>query len=242
MSRFYTEEHRQWIFCNQKKFTEYGELTAAFNKQFNCDKSIHALQQFATKKCGVHLNTAKTNTHYTQEQEDYLAKNFCKCSGYAELTAAFNEKFCDCRSVSQISDKCSKGLKLTGMNNVTRCAKGNIKEQCQIGTLRKGRNGTTYIKVVDSRNSHASGYREPWWLPIQKKIYQDAYGEVPQGKMVIFLNGNTEDLSIDNLYAIDRRISAILAKNGWYFHDAERTLTAIKWCELYYKLKEGRVK
>lgn len=238
MSSFYADCHKKWIESNKDKYNSYEDLAKDFNRVFKCEKSTNALQQYITKKCGIYLCTEKTMTHFTKQQEDFLVENFSKCSGYAELTSLFNDEFGDFRSVSQISDKCAKQLKLKGMQNKTRFAKGNIKTQCPIGTVRKSRNKTTYIKVLDSKYSYAKGYREPWWIPIQKKVYQDKYGKVPKGKMVIFLDGNSENLSIENLYMIDRKISAILAKNGWYSQNAEQTLTAIKWCELYYALKE----
>lgn len=237
MSAFYSDRHKKWIENNKDKYNSYKDLTKDFNRVFKCEKSTNALQQFIIKNCGIHLCTEKTTAHYTEQQEKFLVENFYKCSGYTELTSLFNNEFGVFRSVSQISDKCSKQLKLKGMRNKTRFANGNIKTQCPIGTVRKTRDGATYIKVLDSKYSYANGYREPWWIPIQKKIYQDKYGEVPKGKMVIFLDGNSENLLIENLYMIDRKISAILAKNGWYSKNAEQTLTAIKWCELYFALK-----
>ena len=74
-------------------------------------------------------------------------------------------------------------------------------------------------------------------MPLQKKIYQDAYGEIEEGKMVCFLDGNAENFDIDNLYPIDRKISAVMSANQWWTKDREHTLTAIKWCELHYALK-----
>lgn len=82
-----------------------------------------------------------------------------------------------------------------------------------------------------------SGYQEPYWLPLQKKIWIDHYGKVPKGKMVIFLDGDRNNFDIDNLYCIDRKISAVMASNNWYTSSREHTLTAIKWCELYYAMK-----
>ena len=83
-----------------------------------------------------------------------------------------------------------------------------------------------------------SGYKEPDWLPLQKKIYQDAFGTVPKGRMVIFLDCDKTNFSLDNLYCIDRKISAQLAKNHWFSTDRNITLAAIKYCELRQVLKE----
>lgn len=75
-----------------------------------------------------------------------------------------------------------------------------------------------------------------------EKVWEDYYKkEVPKGKMVCFLDCNRDNIDISNLYCIDRKISAVMSKNKWWSKDKDRTLTAIKWCELYYALHGGKV-
>lgn len=174
--------------------------------------------------------------YFTAEQEEWLRNNFYLVSSYQELTDLFNERFGMQRKKGQISDKCTKNMRLTGMSNSSQYGKKE-KEQLPIGTIRKSQVGT-YIKVLEvPKKQHISGYAEPYWLPLQKKIYQDAFGKIEDGKMICFLDGNTENFDIDNLYSIDRRISAIMSSNRWWTKNREHTLTAIKWCELQYALK-----
>ena len=179
----------------------------------------------------------RTNYHiYTEAEIEWLRENQDTMSR-AKLTEAFNDTFGASVRPTSISDICTKRLGLHRTSNDGRYGK-KVKEQLPIGTIRKSQVGT-YIKVMDSQDSHSTGYKEPWWMPLQKKIYQDAYGEIEEGKMVCFLDGNTENFDIDNLYPIDRKISAVMSANQWWTKDREHTLTAIKWCELHYALKEG---
>lgn len=173
---------------------------------------------------------------YTLEQEEWLRSNYRNASSFADLTIAFNQRFNTNRSPQAISDKCGKSLKLNGKPNHSKYG-FKKKEQLPIGTIRKSQVGT-YIKVMEVPNgSHISGYQQPYWLPLQKKVYQDTYGEIRSGQMICFLDGDTDNFNLDNLYCIDRTISAIMSKNKWWTHDKELTLTAIKWCELYNTLK-----
>ena len=173
---------------------------------------------------------------FTAEQEEWLRNHYFLVSSYQELTELFNERFGTNRGRSHISEKCTKGLRLVGMPNHGRYGKKE-KEQLPIGAIRKSQVGT-YIKVLDvPPKQHISGYAEPYWLPLQKKIYQDVHGEIAPGQMVCFLDGNSKNFDIDNLYCIDRKISAIMSANHWWSTDREHTLTAIKWCELHYALK-----
>ena len=180
----------------------------------------------------------RTNYHiYTEAEIEWLRENQDTMTR-ENLTKAFNEKFGASVKQTSISDICTKRLGLHRSANAGRYG-GRAKEQLPIGTIRKNQVGT-YIKVMDSRDSHTTGYHEPYWVPLQKKIYQDAHGEIAPGKMICFLDGNPENFDIDNLYPIDRRISALMSSNQFWTKDREHTLTAIKWCELQYALKNGR--
>lgn len=175
------------------------------------------------------------HTYFTPEQETWLRENYHSVTTYSELTEKFNATFGAERNVGMIKDKCAKRLGLNGMPNLTRYGTKK-KEQLPIGSIRKSQTGT-YIKVADSADKNISGYQEPYWLPLQKKIYQDAHGEIAPEKMVCFLDGNPENFDLDNLYAIDRKISAVMAHNRWWTDSKEHTLTAIKWCELFYAIR-----
>lgn len=173
---------------------------------------------------------------YTDKQDEWLKQNYEKTSTYEELTNLFNETFGTSKKKSQIGERCSKRLKLKGRPNITSYGIKQ-REELPIGTIRKSQTAT-FIKVLNSKNAHSSGYAEPYWKPLQKKIYEDAYGKIKEGQMVCFLDGNTENFDVSNLYCIDRKISVIMSQNRWWSKQKENTLTAIKWCELWYALKE----
>jgi len=234
----YGSKHSEWVLENAGKYNSYEQLASDFNSEFDTNKSVNAVQQFVTKKLGVYLITDKKLSHFSRKEEQWLRDNYAKYDTYKELVGDLNRVFCTDREITSVREKCSKQLKLRGIGSSTSYGRKE-REQCLIGTIRVVENGATYIKVTDSAGTYQSGYREPYWLPIQKKIWIDNYGEVPDGKMVIFLDGNKENLDIKNLYCIDRKTSAILASFGWYSENSEITLTAIRWCELHYSLIGG---
>lgn len=236
----YTDIQKEWILNNYKECNSYKEFTEKFNQKFELHKSVNALSQFLTKTLGIYIETKKTKMRFSKDEEQWLIDNYSKFMSYDELTKQFNKTFNRQKDKKHLQDKCIKRLKLKGMPNITKFQKGHLQRQCPVGTIRKSDNGITYIKVLENAYSYISGYKEPYWLPIQKKIWQDYYGKVPKGKMVIFLDGNKSNLDINNLYCIDRRISVVMAKNKWYTNSKEHTLTAIKWCELYYALNNKK--
>lgn len=233
----YQDIHEKWFLENYKKYHSYDRITEDFNAAFGLSKSKSAVMQHMKKYLGISLETDKIAERYTAPQKKWLIENFKKVGTYKELTEKFNDRFGRDKSPENIRDLCGKQLKLTGMKNPTVFRKGNIKEQCPIGTIRETQ-GMKYIKVKDNLYSYISGYQEPYWMPVPKKIWQDHFGPVPEGKIVICLDGNKDNLAVENLYCIDRRISIIMAKNHWYTDNRDNTLAAIKWCELHYALKE----
>ena len=166
---------------------------------------------------------------YSIEEERFLIEHIDSVSSYKELTDMMNQKFGTARLPERVREKCNKGLHISTGKNVTQYG-NKPKERIPIGSIRKSSNGSTYIKVADNDIKY-TGYQEPWWIPLQKKIYEDAYGPIPDGYMVCFLNCDRDDFRLENLYPITRKTSARLAKNGWWSEFPEITMTAIKLCE-----------
>lgn len=178
------------------------------------------------------------NKRYTKAQLDWIKENVNEFENYKDMTIAFNERFNEKRTEQGISNTVTKKLKLNKFFNSGQYSNVYKKDELPVGTIRECGNGTTYIKVKLLGNCRPkyTGYKEPYWLPIQKKIYQDRYGEVSEDEMVIFLDCNNKNLNIENLYCINRKISVILAKNKWYSTDPNITKTGIYYAKLITKL------
>lgn len=173
---------------------------------------------------------------YKPFQIQWIIDNFEKYESYKELHKKFTEIFGQGRTKSGLQDLCSKRLNLHKPNPSGQYGNKN-KEQLPIGTERVVQ-GTIYVKVLDvPQSTKFSGYAPPYWLPKQRKVYEERFGKIPIGYMVVFLNSNNRDFSIGNLYCISRPVLAIMNKNKWFTTSKEHTLTAIKCCELMQALK-----
>lgn len=173
---------------------------------------------------------------YKQSQIQWIIDNFGKFESYKELHEKFTEIFGQGRTKSSLQDLCSRRLNLHKSNPSGRYGNRN-KEQLSIGTERVSQ-GAVYVKVLDvPQGTKLSGYAPPYWLPKQRKVYEERFGKIPNGYMVVFLNSNNRDFNIDNLYCISRSVLATMNKNKWFTTSQEHTLTAIKYCELLQALK-----
>ena len=176
----------------------------------------------------------KNKHRYTEAENNFLHENISKHECYADLTDAFNFQFGLDRKTEHIREHCTKRLKIKLGKNKTSFKNGCRHLALPIGTIRRGANGT-YIKVSDV-HSGISGYSADW-MPLQQKVWEDANGKMPEGKMICFLDCDHENFALENLHCIDRRISIILTANKWWSEDSNITLTAIKWAEMYWAIK-----
>jgi len=181
---------------------------------------------------------------WSKAEDDWLTQNSDKYATKKLLYSVFDQIFpgggLEGMSTRTIKLKINraKQMKPTQFGMVNR-------REVPIGTERAafvtGNYKTVYVKVkLTEGREKTTGYSEPYWKAKQKKTYEDHYGPVRKGKIVVFLDRNPENFDINNLYCVDRKILAIMNQNKWFTHDREHTLTAIKWCELFYALKEEK--
>lgn len=171
---------------------------------------------------------------YTKKQLKWIEKNVNNYINYKDMADAFNLEFNESRTEQGISNTVTKRLKLNKKFNFGQFSNVHKKEELPLGTIRRTGNGVTYIKtkLIGKNRPKCTGYKEPYWMPLQKKIYVEEYGAIKDDEMIIFLDCNSYNFSLDNLCCIDRRISAILAKNQWYSEDPGITLAGIMYAKL----------
>lgn len=175
---------------------------------------------------------------YTSEQIDWIRENMPKYETRKEVAAAFTQRFGIEVTASKLNDlnkrynfpPCKLGGKATQFKTHSRT------RALPIGTVRKATN-CTMIKIADNLTG-VHGYTRPDWIPLQEYIYCKEHGAIPEDSFVCFLDGNRENFELSNLYPVNRKIIAIMANNRWWSKDPDKTLTAIKWAELFYKIKE----
>ena len=182
---------------------------------------------------------------WTKAEDEWLVQNSDQYKTKDLLYDAFNHSFPG-RGREGMKTRCND-LKINRRSRMASTQFGMYpKDELPIGTERSafvtGDYKTTYVKVkLTGGRKMISGYCEPYWKTKQKKIYEDHYGEIQKGSFVVFLDRNPENYNIENLYCVNRKILARMNQNKWFTHDKTHTLTAIKLCELFLALKEGKI-
>ena len=176
---------------------------------------------------------------WSEEEDEWLRLNIDNYT-YPELTALFNKKFG--HNLKSVSDHAIKTLGLHKKRNSGCMKKGRkiFVRTVPIGHESVRANGEVYVKVSDKyipgRTPTIS--QNPNYRRKKDLIWEKHYGEIPDGCLIVNLDMDKSNTCIKNLYCIPRNIGLMMGKNKWWSDDPNITLAAIKWCELYYKLKE----
>lgn len=185
--------------------------------------------------------TAPTHrrTHsYTPAQIAFIAANV-KGRTFAELTEMFNREFGTSLRRNQVASTAgnknlcnglsggqfkkgqvswNKGRKGIHLSPETEFKKGQMPHNnLPVGTETVRVDGYTWVKIAEPNN----------WKEKHRLLWEAAHGNVPPGHIVTFADGDTQNLSLDNLILITRAQNSVLNHLGLRFNDAELTKTGI---------------
>lgn len=265
----YTDEQLKWIeanldagvFKNQKHFTD------VFNALFDADVTQSAMAAVLSKR-GWSVKTVHNTPQWTEEQDEWLKENYDRFDcDFVAMVGVFNETFQADKSNCNLQKHLVRiGVhhplpKSKRTNHPTKrehqCGsrawnKGMFQKgqkskrgELPVGTIRYNSDGRPFIKVMLANGEYAKAkgrghnYREPFWKPLAKKIWEDNYGEVPDGYEVCVLSNDPNETDVLNMVLLDKRMKARMAKNKWWNIDnADIKMVATTWCKLFYAMQD----
>ena len=212
----YTEAQKQWL-KEHHNDASWPVLAERFNAKFGTRTKTSNIQYLAYS-----MGLSKAYYYipgcfvYKPEHEQWLRENR-NGKTLKELTDQFNSKY----GCSQTSTQLSSKLSYMGVNRTDpEYWKKPIGSERVVGKH-------TFIKVMDSDNDNKN------WILKSKYIYAQFYGEpVKTGETVLFLDGDQNNYSKENLVKVSNKVVRILSKYRWlFFGQKELQECAIKWCE-----------
>lgn len=97
-----------------------------------------------------------------------------------------------------------------------------------IGSMRRSKDGYWERKVTDDQNL----YPARRWVGVHRLVWEEHHGPIPDGHKVIFIDGDYDNLGIENLALVSNRENAYLNKSGLGKAPAEIKPTAIQVAKL----------
>lgn len=89
------------------------------------------------------------------------------------------------------------------------------------------KNGLIRIKVSSSK-----------WVYKHRYIYEQHYGKIPKGYVVMFADGNNQNFDINNLICVKNSHKLYVQSRGLISCKKEITEAGLNVAELYFKIKE----
>lgn len=123
----------------------------------------------------------------------------------------------------------NKGIK-TGLKPINGFKKGNITWHTRvIGSERLDKDGYIMIKIANHK-----------WVKKHRWIWEEKNGKIPKGSVIIFADGNKENLNLDNLICVTRNELKILNQCRLISSIPELTKTGLNIVKIKAKLYELR--
>lgn len=189
-------------------------------------------------------------------QEEFIRKNIIGL-GNQELADMVNNKFNMNITREQMKNwKSRRGLSsgLTG-----RYEKGHVPiNKGTIGMFNVGGNKTSFKKGQKAHNYKPIGYTRinrdgyrimkvqddgPWqkrWKHEHKVIWEKDNGPIPKDHVLIFIDGDKENVELENLKLITKNKLLVLNRNGWKFKDKNLIETGLLLADINIEMNKKR--
>lgn len=138
-----------------------------------------------------------------------------------------------------------------GQECMNRLAKGTYYPGCEKTWFKKGHTPHntlpvgTVVKTEDGyllQKVSATGTQWERWKFVHQLVWERHNGPIPDGGMVIFLDGNRENVAIENLELIDNSIHAQMITRNLRFSDPDVTRVGVTLAKLASKTSKRKKK
>lgn len=255
----YTKEQGEYV--REIAFGRYNsEIAALFNTKFGTNITAEEIRNYKSNhKIRSNVPTNKKGLSrglFTEEQKDFIRANAANRSN-KELTDLINKTFGSTFITSQVKAWKNRNHIDSGLNGyfekghvpINKGTKGMFNVGGNSGSFKKGETPLNY-KPVGSERIDRDGYclvkvqdHGTWperWRHKHKVIWEKENGPIPAGHVLMFSDGNKENIRLDNLLLITQNQLLQMNRNGWIGEEREITETGLLLADLVSRLSEKK--
>lgn len=191
---------------------------------------------------------------YTDEEKAFM-EEFVPGHSYAEIQKAFIERFGWGITIGQVNSYIGNHHLNTGRtgcfekghvpSNKGKKMSADVYEKAKDTMFKKGHIPHNY-RPVGSERVNRDGYIEvktkdpKTWKLKHRLVWEAVNGKIPRDSIIIFRDGDKQNVSIDNLLMIKKSVNAVLNHTGLAVYEGEAKETAIKLAELKIETSKAR--
>lgn len=249
----YTDIENAWIAANYSDSVNFNQLAETFNTVFETSvdpiQFAHHCHKFGYTYRPKKFKATKVHLAWIKENYPKYAENL---NPIVSLTDAFNSRFNLALDHRQISYLCKYRLgydsckypphnyttkqkewikqhdtKDITLSQLTQLFNSTFNINVSTASMKRCLSNLRYVKVKVSTGKLDSLGRPQYTVKYKHILAWETYHDqkVPKGKTVIFLNGDFNDFSKENLYCIDIHLAGVFAT--YEKHDIETGSTIV---------------
>ncbi|MBQ8358629.1 MAG: HNH endonuclease [Oscillospiraceae bacterium] len=208
MRKLLTDEMMQYLKDNIAGST-HQEITDQINTRFGTNFTKEQIANLAVRK-GIKNGMWQRRSVFPEHIRKFMAEN-CKGNRAREMVVLLNDTFGTDYTEKQISSYYRKhGLK-----------SGVASRYVPIGTLIFRKGEWYYEKVADGPDPNKN------WKSKHIMVWEEAHGPVPEGHMVIFLDGDRRHYQLENLALCPYDVGLEMNHKNLRFDNAQLTETGM---------------
>jgi hypothetical protein len=189
-------------------------------------------------------NKTSWNKKYYEKHIRFL-KKILPGTDYKAVTELFNKKFSFNITAEKLKALCQRAGLKNGLSG--RFPKGHVPQNKGVkGVWNPGSEKTWFKKghkninekPVGSERTNADGYvevkvsdtvvpRQRRWKAKHVILWEKKHGKVPKGHCLVFLDGDRQNITLDNLMMISFPVRAVMCHLKYFTGDKEKTKTNI---------------
>ena len=104
-----------------------------------------------------------------------------------------------------------------------------------VGTIMKRRDGYWWCKYYEDRKPPRNN-----WTQVHRHMWEEVNGPIPEDCVLIFKDGNTDHIELDNLMLVTKQERLIMARNHLFNESADLTETGAILAKVIQKTTERR--
>lgn len=222
-----------WLMSNHHRYKSYAELAKAHNELFGTCFSRMQMKNHAGLILGIRMD----GYWLTDEMKEWIVREYPKSGTSDEKAEKFNKAFGTHRDGHSIREMArnlgvalgDEALAEYKQKSADTLIRYNTEVKAKpIGYVGRPSNGYPMVKT------------ENGWISQARHEYLKSHDEIPSGNVIIFLDGNVQNVDADNLMAIPQKWQAIMTANKFWSEHPMITKSGIVWCELLTALKAER--
>lgn len=214
-----------WLKEHYQEFDSYRELADAHNERFGTEFSRQQMKNHTSLILGLHID----HYYYTEEMKEWIRQEYPKASSSDEKARLFNERFGGNRkghSIREMARRLGVNLSEEALDHYKKKSADHIVNY----------NTTVKAKPIGYVGRKSNGYNmvktEDGWVSQARYEYLKHHDEIPNGYVVIFLDGDNTNVEPSNLMAIPQAWQAWMTAHKFWSSHPKITETGIMWCRL----------